>query len=159
MASRPAGLGAGARRLTTETKQFFKTSEFWVYLVILIAGLMIEGEEGGPDIFNADDVWRWATVLTAAYLISRGLAKSGVRDPYWDNPDDHRSHDGAPIGERVKAAAQVLTEGPDSVGSGQHQQQHQQHQPQQHQPQQTQPLGQTQALGQQPPPPGQNPGY
>ena len=138
------------RRLTTETKQFFKTSEFWVYLVILlailIAGLMIEGEEGGPDIFNADDVWRWATILTVGYLVSRGLAKAGVRDPYWDDPNQ-RSGDSPAIGERVKAAAQALTEGPDAVGSGQHQQ-----------PQQPQYQQQTQPLPPQPAPPGQHPG-
>ena len=135
------------RRLTTETKQFFKTSEFWVYLVILlgilIAGLVIEREEGGPDIFAADKVWLYVTMLTIAYLVSRGIAKAGVRDPYWDPPNDRRS-DGAPIGERVKAAATALTEGPDAVGSGQHQQQQQQ----QH----------TQPLQNQPPPPGHHTG-
>jgi len=81
-----------ARRLTTETKQFFKTSEWWTYLVIvvaiLIAGNSIEGEEGGADFFAADKVWLYVTILTVGYLISRGLAKSGVRDPYWDDGDD-----------------------------------------------------------------------
>jgi hypothetical protein len=129
------------RRLTTETKQFFKTSEFWVYsailLAILIAGLVIEREEGGPDIFAADKVWLYATILTAAYLLSRGIAKSGVRDPYWDSPND-RPSEGAPIGERVKAAATALTDGPEAVGSGQRQQ--------------------SQPLEQQPPPPAHHTG-
>ena len=133
MASHPAGLGARARRLTTETKSFIKTSEFWTYLLvligILIAGNVIEQEEGGPDIFAADKVWLYITILTVGYMISRGIAKSGVRDPYWHSPDGN-SDDSAPIGERVKAAAQVLTSGPDALDGQQQTQQH----PQQQQP-------------------------
>jgi hypothetical protein len=68
-----------------ETKQFFKTSEFWIYLAvtaaILIAGNQIERQEGGPDIFSADKVWFYITLLTVGYMISRGIAKSGVHDP------------------------------------------------------------------------------
>jgi hypothetical protein len=96
-ATNPAARGAGvvgrtARRLTTETKAFFKTSEWWAYVVIvvaiLIAGNSIEGEEGGADIFAADKVWLYITILTVGYLISRGLAKSGVREPYTVDPGD-----------------------------------------------------------------------
>jgi hypothetical protein len=88
-------VGRTARRLTTETKSFFKTSEWWTYLVIvlaiLIAGNSIEGEEGGADFFAADKVWLYVTILTVGYLISRGLAKSGVRDPYWDEQGDRNA--------------------------------------------------------------------
>ena len=105
----------GTRRLTTETKSFFKTSEFWVYLgavlAVLIAGNTIEGEEGGIDVFAADKVWLYVTMLTIAYLVSRGIAKAGVRDPYWDRPDTGDGAGGAPLAERVKAAAHVLTDG------------------------------------------------
>ena len=85
--------GGFARRLTTETKSFFKTSEFWTYVVIvvaiLIAGNTIEGEEGrAGDYFNATQVWLYITILTFAYLLSRGIAKSGVRDPYWAERGD-----------------------------------------------------------------------
>ena len=80
------GLRATAQRLTTETKSFFKTSEWWAYLAmviaILIAGNSIEGGDGGSDFFAADKVWLYITVLTVGYMISRGIAKSGVRDPY-----------------------------------------------------------------------------
>jgi hypothetical protein len=37
-------------------------------------------------------VWLYGTILTGAYMISRGLAKSGSRDPYWD--DDDGGHGG-----------------------------------------------------------------
>jgi hypothetical protein len=78
-----------ARRLTTETKSSYKTTEMIAYVVvllgILIAGLVIKG--GADDEFQASRVWLYATILTGAYMISRGLAKSGSREPY----DDDRS--------------------------------------------------------------------
>ena len=89
------GLGATAQRLATETKEFFKTSEWWTYLAIviaiLIAGNSVEGEEGGTDFFAADKVWLYVTLLTIGYMISRGIAKSGVRDPYWSERGDRNA--------------------------------------------------------------------
>jgi hypothetical protein len=83
-----------AQRLTTETKSFFKTSEFWTYIMvvigILIAGNAIEGQ-GGPDIFSADKVWLYITILTVGYLLSRGIAKAGSRDPYWSERGDRNA--------------------------------------------------------------------
>jgi hypothetical protein len=89
--------GGVIQRLTTETKSFFKTSEFWAYLLvlvgILIAGNSIENAEGGRDFFTADKVWLYATVLTVGYMVSRGIAKAGVRDPYWaDRGDRNADH-------------------------------------------------------------------
>ena len=80
--------GNAARRLTTETKVSYKTTEFIAYLVvlvgILIAGNSIEGKDGGADYFAGDKVWLYATILTVGYMVSRGLAKSGSREPYFD---------------------------------------------------------------------------
>jgi hypothetical protein len=89
-------LGRGARRLATETKQAFKTTEFWamvaLVVAILIAGNSIESAEGGPDVFAADKVWLYITILGSAYMISRGLAKSGSREPYFpDGSNAERS--------------------------------------------------------------------
>jgi hypothetical protein len=74
------------RHLSTETKASFKTTEFFAYLAVvvglLIAGNTIEGQEGGGDYFAADKVWLYITLLTVGYMISRGLAKSGSREPY-----------------------------------------------------------------------------
>jgi hypothetical protein len=111
------GFARTARRLATETKNFIKTSEWWTYLVmviaILIAGNAIEAEEGGADFFAADKVWLYVTILTVGYLLSRGLAKSGARDPYWDRPDaSGDAGSDAGLGDRVKAAADALREGP-----------------------------------------------
>ena len=64
---------------STETKASTKTSEFFVYLVgaaaILIASLVVDG-------FNATEGWMYFTFLSIGYMISRGLAKSGSREPY-----------------------------------------------------------------------------
>jgi hypothetical protein len=98
-----------ARRLSTETKHAFKTTEFWVYIGLLIALLIagtVDNSEGSQ--FGADDVWLYATLLTIGYLISRGLAKSGSRDPYWDSPDAGGSD--SSLTDRVKTAAQVLAD-------------------------------------------------
>ncbi len=92
--ARANGLASTAKRLTTETKQAIKTTEFYAFLAvlagILIAGNAIETREGGNDYFAGDKVWLYATLLTVGYMISRGLAKSGSRDPYWsDSGQNH----------------------------------------------------------------------
>ncbi len=64
-----------------ETKPFFMTSEF-LGAVILIAGILIA--TGMNDNLDAPRGWLYAAVVGAAYILSRGFAKSGTRDP---NPD------------------------------------------------------------------------
>ena len=94
--SRPAR-PAALRRLATETKAAIKTTEFYAFLAVLagllVAGNTIEGKDGGADYFGADKVWLYVTLLTIGYMISRGLAKAGSRDPYWaergDRDADH----------------------------------------------------------------------
>jgi hypothetical protein len=76
--------GHRPRRLSTETKAAFKTTEFFAYVAVLVAVLIAalvvdESDAGG---FGARQAWLYATVLTVGYMISRGLAKSGSRDPY-----------------------------------------------------------------------------
>jgi hypothetical protein len=92
---RHASRSGGARRLATETKASFKTTEFFAYLVvlvgILIAGNTIEGQDGGSDYFAGDKVWLYVTLLTIGYMISRGLAKAGSRDPYWAERGDRNA--------------------------------------------------------------------
>ncbi len=59
-------------------------------IAILIAGNAIEAEEGGNDFF-APKVWLYLTLLTIGYVVSRGIAKAGVRDPYpHDDAGSHR---------------------------------------------------------------------
>jgi hypothetical protein len=55
-----------------------------VLVGLLIAGAITKaGSYGGNhDVFRADRVWLYATILTVGYMISRGLAKAGSRQPY-----------------------------------------------------------------------------
>ena len=77
-----------SRRLTTETKSAFKTTEFIAYVVvlagILIAGAITKASSYGAnhDPFRADRVWLYATILTVGYMVSRGIAKAGSSQPY-----------------------------------------------------------------------------
>ena len=78
----------GTRRLSTETKAAFKTTEFVAYVAvlvgILIAGAMVDESNAGG--YGAKQVWLYATILTVGYMVSRGLAKSGSREPYDADP-------------------------------------------------------------------------
>ena len=84
---------SAVRRLATETKQAFKTTEFWAMVVvivgILVSAAAIKGGDNGTDEFIARNAWLYVSIVAAGYMISRGLAKSGVRDPYTD--DDSRN--------------------------------------------------------------------
>jgi hypothetical protein len=76
-----------ARRLTTETKASFKTTEFFAYLaavvgVLIAAGVVDEANDGG---LGAKQAWLYVTILTVGYMVSRGLAKSGSREPYTED--------------------------------------------------------------------------
>jgi hypothetical protein len=90
---RTAGRGV-VRRLSTETKQAFKTTEFWamvaVIVGILIAAAMIKGGDTAPgtDEFIARQAWLYVAIVAVGYMISRGLAKSGSREPYDADRDD-----------------------------------------------------------------------
>jgi hypothetical protein len=51
----------------------------------LIAAMV--GDEANAGGFGAKQAWLYVTILTVGYMISRGLAKSGSRDPYTDDGD------------------------------------------------------------------------
>ncbi len=76
--------GRAASRLSTETKQFFKTSEWWIYVVvvlaILIAGNSIESDGSGGDYFAADKVWLYITILTPAICSAGGSPRQVSRN-------------------------------------------------------------------------------
>ena len=108
MAATPAsrtGTGGVTRgrtdaRISTETKAGPKTTEFIAMVVviamILISAAMIKGgDTGGTDEFIARQAWLYVAIVTAGYMISRGLAKSGSREPYYDGgTNEHRDMDG-----------------------------------------------------------------
>jgi hypothetical protein len=61
---------------SSETKPFYLTSEFLVY-VLLLMGLGITAADS-PSM-DARFFWTAATAVTIAYMLSRGIAKSGSR--------------------------------------------------------------------------------
>jgi hypothetical protein len=74
-----------ARRVSTETKSSYKTTELIAYVAAVIGVLVASAVVDASD-FGAQEAWFYVTLLTIGYLVSRGLAKSGSRDFY----DDHR---------------------------------------------------------------------
>jgi hypothetical protein len=76
-----------ARRLSTETKSAYKTTELVAYVAsvvaVLIASAIIDENDAGG--FGARQAWLYVTILTVGYMLSRGFAKSGSRDPYTES--------------------------------------------------------------------------
>jgi hypothetical protein len=74
-------------RRTTETKSAIKTTELIAYVVsvvaVLIAAQLVDQSDDGG--FGAKQAWLYVTILTVGYMVSRGLAKSGSRDPYTED--------------------------------------------------------------------------
>jgi hypothetical protein len=74
------------RRLYTETRPAFKTTEFWIYVAavaaVLIASELVGTTAHHSDYFRADRAWLYIIILTVGYLLSRGFAKSGSKQPY-----------------------------------------------------------------------------
>ena len=72
------GAVSGVRRLATETKQAFKTTEFWAMVGVIVAIVIAGAVDDG---FAARQVWLYVTIVAGAYMVSRGLAKSGSSEP------------------------------------------------------------------------------
>jgi hypothetical protein len=104
-------------RRPTETRKAFRTTEFWAFVVlavlILIAGQATSGDGGENDPFAAHRVWLYVTILGSAYMISRGLAKTGTAGREAIDRGDGGSEHG--LGERFKTAAAVLKDGEEAV--------------------------------------------
>ena len=67
------------RRLSTETKASYKTTELFAYLAVvvgvLLASQLVGNEDGHDDYFRADRAWLYIVLLTIGYMVSRGLAR------------------------------------------------------------------------------------
>jgi hypothetical protein len=87
---------AFGRRISTETKAAYKTTEFAVYVVVFVGILLVSflvktGQDGQrPDYFRADKAWWYITLLTI------GRAPAGT----WSQPGRENTADSAslPIG-------------------------------------------------------------
>jgi hypothetical protein len=52
---------------------------------VLIAAGVVDNADGGG--LGAKQAWLYVTLLTIGYMVSRGLAKSGSRDPVTEDRD------------------------------------------------------------------------
>jgi hypothetical protein len=71
---------------STETKPSFKTTELIVFVVVTVgiiitAAVVWNGDGGGADHFDAYRAAQLIAFLTIGYMVARGLAKSGSRQP------------------------------------------------------------------------------
>ena len=62
-----------------ETKPSLKTTELVAFIVVVAAVLIASAID---DTLDGRGAWTLVTALTIGYMLSRGIAKSGVRDPY-----------------------------------------------------------------------------
>lgn len=81
----PGAVAAGSTRLAgrkrfSEAKNGFKTSEFYAMLALVIA-ILVATYINNNDSLGHQEGWLYASIVAAAYIISRGLAKLGVREP------------------------------------------------------------------------------
>jgi hypothetical protein len=73
------------RRISTETKSSYKTTELIAYVVAVIGVLVASAMADEASDFGTQEAWFYITLLTVGYMVSRGLAKSGSRDFYDDD--------------------------------------------------------------------------
>jgi hypothetical protein len=67
------------RQLSTETRPSIRTSEF---LVLVVTSLAVIIAAYLDDAFNVEHGWTLVAVIATGYMISRGIAKAGSREPY-----------------------------------------------------------------------------
>lgn len=86
---RPAEMAYGRRlaraAVWSETKPFFMTSEF-VGTLVCILGICITA--AATSDLNSHGAAMFSTILVAAYVVSRGIAKAGTRSRATDPRDD-----------------------------------------------------------------------
>lgn len=76
------------RRAWRETKPSFMTTEFWAMVGGIVALIVLYNVTDNPDF----TLWRMtllSTIIASAYMVSRGWAKSGSHDDYWERHDRH----------------------------------------------------------------------
>jgi hypothetical protein len=54
-------------------------------MIVAIAGILIGAFRSGDDSFSVAEGFQYATFVAVAYIISRGLAKLGTREPYTED--------------------------------------------------------------------------
>ena len=73
---RTNAVSSKAGRTTDETKNAFKTTEFFAMVGVIVAILIASAVSDSLGDIRA---WTLVAVVTVGYMISRGLAKSGTK--------------------------------------------------------------------------------
>jgi hypothetical protein len=71
-----------------QVRSTFKTTEFWIFVVLSLAVLIASGVSDNQG-FAAQDAWRYVTWLAIAYMLSRGLTKFGGHERGRSHHDRH----------------------------------------------------------------------
>ena len=66
-----------------EAKNGFKTTEFFAMLALVVA-VLVAAYADNDDSLSHQQGWLYASIVASAYIVSRGLAKLGVREPEKD---------------------------------------------------------------------------
>ena len=66
-----------------EAKNGFKTTEFFAMLALVVA-VLVAAYADNDDSLGHQQGWLYASIVASAYIVSRGLAKLGVREPEKD---------------------------------------------------------------------------
>jgi hypothetical protein len=66
-----------------EAKNGFKTTEFFAMLALVVA-VLVAAYADNNDSLGHQQGWLYASIVASAYIVSRGLAKLGVREPEKD---------------------------------------------------------------------------
>ena len=59
--------------------------------ILLASRIVGQGDgtgNGNVDAFPAVRAWLYIAIVGVGYMVSRGLAKAGSREPYWADEDD-----------------------------------------------------------------------
>jgi hypothetical protein len=73
---------------STETRRSFITSEFW--LALGMAALLVIVGYADDDGLGITRAWELAAGIVGLYILSRGIAKAGSRDPQIRDLDELR---------------------------------------------------------------------
>ena len=74
--------------MSTETRRSFMTSEFWLTLIAAVA-VVIAGYWTDANL-RVNLAWALGIGVVAMYVLSRGIAKAGSKDPQVRDIDDLR---------------------------------------------------------------------
>jgi len=79
-----------------ETKEFFRTSEFWAMTVLALSLVVATLSLNSLD---APRTSMLLTILVSAYIVGRGISKAGSSHPFWGRELNLRDRFGSDRGE------------------------------------------------------------